>query len=141
MIRLPREPALTPEERSAAVRILNRVRTNLARTHAEYLNGRPISESAAIPHVLSEQDEYDVEPKLQQLLQARLDGCHSIRVWLAIRGYPAYAASSFEKVQDVRLRWLESLANELAVGASSPPKPRTPRKTIRRDTNWDNQWE
>lgn len=127
------EPRFTSEERYVAVHLLKRALAQLATTAML---------SAAVKRCLTTQAEIDVEPKLQDLMRARLGGRPSLRIWLLDKGYPAQGndAKTYVKVQDAQRRWARSLIDELSVGMTAPvPRKRLVRQA--KDINWDRWWE
>ena len=112
---LLREPDLTKEEKKAAVSLLERSKTKLAKALNDPV-GKHMLICYAISASLDTQADHDVVPKLHMLIKARLGGAPTLRSWLAIRGFPVYDndPKTFELVQATRLRWVDGLINELS---------------------------
>lgn len=142
MKRIDRPPSFDSTERKAATRVLEKTRTLLSK---EVDDGKIRMICPAIDKAVRKVDTQlasDVAPKLQELIRFRLEGCSSLRHWLAKKGFKDVYSDDpavYRKVQDTRHQWVADLIKELnheqtGSGADVPHKKRAlraPRREAR----------
>lgn len=123
-------PTFTDEERAHAVALLKKAKYFLASSKRQTeLGYKTTLICIALRLARDTQEDHDIEPKVIQLIKARLGRCPTLRIWLLEHGYPVRDddTATVKKVQDTRLRWMDGLIKEL-----SPIKEKRDEQTARR---------